>query len=477
MMKTGHHRNMRNGSVLVLVLVFAAIATMLLGALVSWAVSNIKLARQTVRRELAVEIAEAGNDYYRWHLAHAATDYTDGTTTPGPYVHVFADKDGNTVGQFSLGIVAPLVGSTLVTINSTGTIAADPTISRTIQTQLAIPSLAKYATAANDNMRFGAGTEVYGPLVSNKGIRFDGVAHNLVQSALSTYTDPDNGLLEFGVYTQDAPADPQPPAAVPNRPDVFMAGRQFPVAPIDFVGMTSDLSLLKTNAQASGRYFSNSGFLGYHMVLKTNDTFDLYKVKTLTSTSGSCTNSLSQTGWGSWSIAAGGETFVANYAFPANGLIFLDDHLWIDGQINGARLTIGAGTFPDNVSTRRSITVNNNLLYTNFDGRDVIGLIAQNNLNVGMISANDLTIHAALVAGNGRVGRYYYPSACTNSTRNSLTLLGMIATNIRYGFSYTDNTGYTTRTINYDGNFLYSPPPSFPLTGSTYQTISWRESK
>jgi hypothetical protein len=51
----------------------------------------------------------------------------------------------------------------------------------------------------------------------------------------------------------------------------------------------------------------------------------------------------------------------------------------------------------------------------------------------------------------------------------------MIATNTRYGFAYTDNTGYTTRNINYDGNLLYAPPPSFPLTSNQYSTISWEE--
>ena len=51
----------------------------------------------------------------------------------------------------------------------------------------------------------------------------------------------------------------------------------------------------------------------------------------------------------------------------------------------------------------------------------------------------------------------------------------MIGTNLRYGFAYTDGTGYVTRNITYDGNLLYGPPPSFPLTSDQYTTISWRE--
>lgn len=460
------------------VIMFGAIAVYLLSALVGWSAMNLRLGRSATDRERADEISEAGVDYYRWHLAHAANDYKDGTAVAGPYVHPFLDKDGNNVGSFSLAITAPPTGSTLTTVASTGRVSSDSSISRAITVQLAIPSLAKYAVAANDDMRFGAGTEVFGPIVSNGGIRFDGVAHNVISSAKATYTDPDSDQNSFGVHTLVSPADPSPPAAVPNRPDVFLAGRQFPVASVDFAGITTNLAQIKTSAQASGLYFSNSGFLGYHAVLKTNDTFDLYRVKTLVASTGSCNNSANQTGWGSWSIKSGGEQLIGNYAFPANGILFFDDHLWIDGQINGARLTIGAGTFPDNASTRRNIIINAPLLYTNFDGTDVIGLIAQDNVTVGMVSSDVLTVDAAVIAQNGRVGRFYYPSGCSPyASRSTITLFGMIATNDRYGFAYTDGTGYDTRNINYDGNFLYAPPPSFPLTSNQYQTISWKEAR
>ena len=470
------------GNILITTLVFGAIATYLLAAITNWAVLNMKVSRLTVNREQALEIAEAGTDYYRWHLAHNSTDYKDGSTSPtGPYVHQYYDKDGNLLGTYSLTITPPITGSTLITIQSTGKVNNDNSSARTIITKLAIPSLAQYAVVANDDMRFGAGTEVFGPISSNGGIQFDGIAHNIVSSAKSTYTDPDTGNLSYGVHTLTSPADPAPPGTLTSHADVFMAGRSFPIAAVDFAGITTSLAQIKTDASTStGRYFANSGGLGYHIILKTNDTFDLYKVNTMASASGGCSNSLSQTGWGTWSIKSGGsgETFIANYAFPANGLIFVEDNLWVEGQINSARLTIAAGTFPDNVNTRKSITVNNNLLYTNFDGTDSIALIAQNNINVGMVSADTLTIDGALMAQNGRAGRYYYSSSCfPYDSRTTLNLYGMIGSNQRYGFAYSDNTGYNTRNITYDGNLLYAPPPSFPLSSSQYQTISWKELK
>lgn len=474
----------QKGQLLIQVLVFGAIAAYFISSLSFWVVTNIKAGRNAVHRELAIQIAEAGIDYYRWHLAHAPTDYQDGTGAPGPYIHNFQDKDGNMVGTFTLTITPPPVGSTLVTINSTGRVTADPNVKRSITTRLAKPSMAKYATVANAAMRFGVGTEIFGPVHSNGGIRFDGFAHNIVSSSVASYQDPDHNPLsanEFGVHTHIFPQDPFPPAAVPARTDVFEAGRQFPVPAVDFAGITANLAQLKTDAQTpSGFYRASSGGLGYHVVLQTNDTFNLYRVTSITNPPSNCTNSLSQAGWGTWSIQ--NQTLLGNYPIPTNGIMFFEDDVWVNGQIDTARVTIVAAVLPDNPPTRKNIIINNDLRYTNYDGQDVIGLIAQNNISTGMISEDDLRIDAALIAQNGRVGRYYYrpPGGGQNRCspyheRQILTLWGMIATNQRYGFSYTDGTGYETRNINYDAGLLYGPPPSFPLTSDQYVTLSWEE--
>ena len=65
--------------------------------------------------------------------------------------------------------------------------------------------------------------------------------------------------------------------------------------------------------------------------------------------------------------------------------MFFEDNLWVRGHMNGVprddRFRTG---FPVNASTYSNITVNNSLLYTNFNGSDTIALIAQNNINVGL---------------------------------------------------------------------------------------------
>ncbi len=334
-------KNKIGGLILVNVLVFGVIAIVVTSSLVNWAAVMLKNTRQLGAREQAIQIAEAGIDYYRWHLAHSPTDYKDGTatTTNGPFVHDFKDKDGNVIGQFSLIITPPPTGSTLIKIKSTGTVLSDPGLSRSIQVSLAIPSLARFAMVTNSVVYYGAGEEVFGPIHSNNGVGFLSgnpapKVHNLVTSALSTFIS--GSTRKLGVFTSVPTSDPNPTTTVaqviPNRPDVFMGGRQFPVAVVDFTSITSDLSGLKALAQSAGFYRASSGGSGYKVVLKTNDTFDLYKINSLLPAPGGCSNSQSQTGWGTWSIntTGGATTLLGNYAFPSNGIMFFEDHVWVD---------------------------------------------------------------------------------------------------------------------------------------------------
>jgi len=474
----------RQGQLSIQVLIFSAVATILVGAFSAWAFSLLRISVRSLNKVQAFSIAEAGIEYYRWHLAHAPNDFEDGTGAPGPYVHTYYDKESNVIGMYTLDITPPPAGSSMVKIRSTGKVFADDSISKIIEVQFDIPSLASFAVVGNNGITIPASTTVYGRLHSNGGIRFDGIAHNLITSAASSYNDPSHGGsdLEFGVHTHVLPVDPIPPAQVPTRSDVFLAGRQFPVPAVDFQGITGDLATLKSIAQGGGHYVASSTTkLGYHIVLKINDTFDLYRVDDLVKKPPGCNDIVGQDQWGTWSIDD--ETSLGNYPFPANGIIFVEDHVWVDGIIENARITIATGAFPENPTTYKSIVVNNDLRYTYYDGRDAIGLIAQNNITVGLISEDDLRIDGAMVAKNGRFGRYYYRPKQTQGNggcqpyhvRTLITTYGMIASNNDLQFSYSDITGYLTRVFIYDAFLLFTPPPNFPLVGNQYVQISWKE--
>ncbi len=407
----------------------------------------------------------------------------------GPFIRSFTNYDGELIGSYSLNVTPPALGSTITTVSSTGYLIDNPNSQRTIVARFGIPSFSQYAVVADDVMRFGSGTETFGPIHSNYGIRFDGIAaHGIVTSACTTYDDPDHiGPNEDCVHTH-----------LPNPNTVFLGGRQFPVAPVDFSGITADLSTLKGQSQEpSGIYLPPSGRAGYHLVLKTSGQLDMYQVDSQSF----CRYRPSST-WRSyndiWSINSqssftyNGSSSI-NYPLPANGIIFAEDDVWVDGQIDDAKLTIVAAREPL-ASGQATIVINNDLSYTNYDGRDTIGLIAQKDISVGFYSDNDIRIDAAVIAQTGRAGRYHYtyynlaanrydPLGCgsrlTGSPpgyvyRDTLTLFGSIATNQRYGFAWTDGTGYQNRNLIFDDHLIFGPPPSFPTTGE-YAMISWEE--
>ncbi|MEP7162948.1 MAG: hypothetical protein ABI747_04295, partial [Candidatus Moraniibacteriota bacterium] len=241
--------------------------------------------------------------------------------------------------------------------------------------------------------------------------------------------------------------------------NVFQAGKQFPVVNKDFTSVQGDLSFMKTEATSGvngGRYFNNAG-QGRHIILKTNDTFDIRTVNAYSST----TNGISSY-TGGWS----------NFALPNNGLIFVENNVWVEGTINTRKVTIVAANMGS--GSQRDIFIGNDILYTNTNGSDILGIIGQNNVEIIRNSDTNLQIDAALLAQNGRVGRQYYSSTPPDDHKNSITVYGAIASNQRYGFAWTDGTGYTTRTLIYDNNLLYFPPPYFP-TGTQYKLDLWEE--
>ncbi len=478
----------KSGSMLVVVLVMSGLFAMMLFGSIGLGVLQQKLNIRKVARAQALHIAEAGVNYYRWVLYHDSDEYCNKEPCKpgpdyGPYgPYSYTDSAGeNIIGYYELYITPPPEnGSTIVNIKSVGWVAGFPKIKRSIEVKCGISSWSTYSTLANNNMRFGEGTEVWGPIHSNGGIRFDGLAHNVITSLLNTYDDPDHsGPNEFGVHTHVPPVDPlpdgnTPPGNVPVRTDVFAGGRSFPAPVISFDLLDNYINDVYGLATSSGVVIDPSSAAwsncitswcdeGFHLTIKTDNSIDVRGVSAVYGTcSGSASNSISS------------ETAViSNIPFPANGIFFVKHNIWVDGQINNGRVTILAFAEPF-VGGTADILINDNLLYTNYDGTDAIGLIAQNNVSIGQYSQDILRIDAALIAKTGRIGRNYYGSWCSGSIRNTITVYGSLATNQRYGFAWTDGTGYQIRNLIYDNNLTFAPPPHFPTTGE-YTFISWKE--
>ncbi|MCA9355962.1 MAG: hypothetical protein R3B64_00940 [Candidatus Paceibacterota bacterium] len=485
-----------NGSLLLGVAIFAGVAITTMTAFIGWAVALSNINESIYNKTQSRQIAEAGIEYYRWHLAHDPDDFQDGTGEEGPYVHDYYDTFDLKVGEFSLDITPPGGGSEVLYIESTGTLDSSPEDTITIRIGLTSTSLAQWAIVSNSDLYIPSNTVILGAIHSNQGVRVDGYVKNSATSALTDYDDPlhtgDNEHAVHthvkpppltGTYANFVPAE-APPSSIATRSDVFAAGREVGVAAIDFVGITQDLAEIKTAAQASGNYYPASGYQGYHVVLNTDGTYDLYTVLLQQNIGGGCADPdapPNDPDWGGWTIKlSGGESYIGNYSFPADGKLFFEDHVWVDGTIDGDRITIAAGILPDSEPNRKHIIINHDLKYTNYDGTDAIGLIAQDDILIGLVSDDTMEIDAAMVAQNGGVSRMHYnngSTACsTYRQRASLEVYGMIASNENYAFYYPATSGgYQVVEVNYDANLLMDPPPGFPEASSEYQVVSWEE--
>ncbi|OGG04944.1 hypothetical protein A2Z33_06645 [Candidatus Gottesmanbacteria bacterium RBG_16_52_11] len=458
------------GGISIFILLFGVITTSLIAGLVIIAASQYTQSLRTESYEKALSIAESGIDYYRWHLAHNPTDYTDGTGQPGPYLHEVTEPSGHADGTFSLEITPPASGSGIITIESAGWTNDRSDIKRTVRVKLGTPSIAKFAFLNNANMWFGQKTTISGKIFSNGGIRMDGTHDSSVQSARETYT--------CGQETGCDPPESKPGIWGEGGPQELW---EFPVTSVDFEGINLDYSVMKNSAENGGLYLPASGSFGYHIVFDANGTYTVMTVTAADSERG-------------WSVENGCETLyqvideetpVGTYTISTKPIIFAEDHLWVEGTVNG-KVTVVAARFPLDLNDM-NIWINNNIVYVAKDGSHNLGLIAQNNIYIPLDVPEILEIDAALLAHENKVLRHDYKHKdCKNApgaVRQKLIFYGALISNQRSywnygggsaGFGSDPVSGFSQREFTYDPYLYYSPPPYFPLQGGI-EIISWEE--
>ena len=466
-------KNKHQGSILIFEVVAIFITSLVLLSLLGYASQQLRLVRSSANKELAFHIAEAGANYYEWHLAHFASDYANGTGQTGcnpcgPYVTDFRDTDVNTIlGQYSLLITPPPVGSTVVTIQSTGWTTQEPKIKRTVTVRYGVPSLAKYSLLTNTDIWVGNTETVSGEMHANGGIRFDGTGNAPISSAKSNYPPPPASNTGYLCQWYHGCGPTQKPGIWGAAPASTQAFWQIGVPTIDFSSMTSDLATMKTDAQASGIYLPPSSAQGYSLVFNANATVSVYKVTSLLAhPSGQDVNGASH----SEDLDYNARALQFNQALPTNGIIYVEDRTWVEGTVAG-RVMVAVAKLPYNAATAPSILIPNNILYTAKDGSASLGLLAQQDVLITYSSPNDLEIDAAMVAQNGSTERYYFPG----NIKNTITIYGAVASFGVWTWNWNSpvNSGYVNTVTVYDGNLLYAPPPKFPLSSAGYQQISW----
>ena len=453
-----------------LLIITAAFVIVIYGLLFALTL-QLSYSHRQVASEQALHIAEAGINYYAWHLAHDPGDFQDGTGQPGPYLHEFTDPQGDVIGQFSLDITPPSDGSTIVTIRSTGSTIDYPRIRRTIVAQYGIPSYADYSFLTNGSLWYGEGSVVNGRVHSNNGVRMDGTNLSIVSSAKEEYM--------CGTETGCFPPEP--------RPGVWGSGGdqglwQYPVPATDFDSISFDFASMREAAQEVGLYLENSNAQGYHLVFQSTGDVVIYRVTTTDRIRG-----YSVPGQGLGVSGIGGcrwihqlienKEHIGTYSLAENPIIFAEDNLWVEGTVRG-RVTVAAVQFPI-TSSEAIIWIPDNITYTAYDGRDVLGLIAQNDIYFNRDVPNYFNIDAIMMAQKGKIIRHGYFDWCGGTeaaVKQKLTINGGVISYYKsyWNFGTGPESGFIEREINYDTNLIYNPPPFFPSTGE-YEFISWTE--
>jgi len=459
----------RGGYSLIVVVGLVALMLTLLTGLTRSVVNENWLSLRSRDSDAAFHIAEAGINYYTWFLNHHSGDFQNGLEVEGPYIQEFEDGLGNKIGYFWLEMEEPAVGSTIGTVTSTGALYRPSAPPRTVRAQIGVPSLARFAFLTNSDVWFGASESLDGMLHSNGGIRFDGSGNGLITSAKETYTCQN--------YHGCTPAQTRAGIWGSGGPQSLWS---FPVPTIDFDLITGHLSLLETLAQSAEGLFlgtTTGQFDGYHLILNSGGTADpsddtvvVNRVRQTWQNSGYTLEG----GWQNYRDRIRQEQYFATYTMPENGVIFVDDDVWVSGETS-SRVTIAAAHFPEQVNNYRSIVVANNLRQYTQDGSAVIGLIAQKDVRLAADSPNNIDIHAVMMAQKGKVIRPFY----NGSILNTIQTYGGIITNQVWTWTWVNGSGavisgYENTHSDYDPHLIYSPPPHFPTTGQ-YEVLQWEE--
>lgn len=505
------------GFMVVIIIIFSAVAE-LIG-------TNITVVNSNIQSQRAFNIAEAGINYYLWHLSHNATDFKDGQSTPatpdpqlgyGPYTHNYIDDNAKTEGTYTLWIKPQGGGSTIATIRSIGKVNGTNSV-RSIDAQIGAPSFASYAVLSDTALWFGNNESANGPIHSNQGVRMDGASNGEVSSASSTYFPPfslgGDGFTHPGVWCSPSVTTPVD-CNTRNKSDW-----QYPLPSVDFNAISGTLCSMKKTAfnsdsstssyatmanacsqtpnvrtsaylpqrSSSGAFTTNKGYL---IDLNTDGTYNLSQVNNENDRLAPYTSALTT------------SAVASNIAIPASGIIFAEDNVWVRSNPTfHGRVTIAAGRLASS-SQNTEVTVVGDLKYSTKNGNDVIGLIAENTVTISPYAfptSGPFTteVDAAMISQLGPVN---YPSEyrsanniCTRGwvdPSQNFLFYGSIATRQswtwtwQWGSQCGDNvldpvsgdyiSGVLHNTTQYDYNLLYNPPPGWPVT-SGYNVLSWRE--
>jgi len=466
-----------HGTVMITTLIFMGVFMMLFVSLMDYLLMQYRWVGSKTEQERALEIAEAGIEYYRWHLSHFPNDLQDGTGTPGPYVHTYEDPEEGPIGQFSLEIGGDLLCGKVqvVQATSTGWTFKDPKFTRTIAVSIARPTVADYSYIVDANVWAGSSRTIVGPYHTNGVVRMDANNLSAVTSKVGTTScsGPNLGGCSgtiFGVYGTGS----HPEWWRHSQPDI-------PFSNFDY-----DFDTMEKLAQDSGIYLKkisdDATLFGYYLELKNNKTVDIYRVTSINWTSVTTPDSQTINTPEILGDVTTHRQFIENRAIPQTcPIVYASDRVWLEGQVSGKVTVVANAT----TTLTPDMFLQDNITYSTTTGADGLTALSEGYLLIPLDVPTDMTISGIFFSQKASYGRASYGNMGVTynpkKARNSLSTNGTIISKGRTGTAWYSGTNFTqgfqNRFDNYDRTLAKSPPPLTPFASPDFRFIEWREVK
>ncbi|MCL5734052.1 MAG: hypothetical protein M1274_00440 [Actinobacteria bacterium] len=461
---------------------------MVVGMLATTLLASLMVNQQHVSRDRAytqsIAVAEAGLNQYLWMVAAGKSSEANnfaiaGNDGPDPHFKTFTlndQYDGSQKGTYSMEVTPPSAGDARITVKITGAAKSPVDVPRTVSAHIGRPAFSEYLLLTDDDVYIGGPLNRlwHGKTHSNTGIRIEtSNINDRISCAQSTYDY--GGQTKPGIWSQDVPSN-----------DPSRALWSFPVPPIDFNTVTSDF--VRLSGLATGIH--NLAYVtptapgkahGWYILLLPPNKYKVARVTDETETKYGDGGSLTH------------DPLGAARDYPANGVIYVNDNVWVEGQNLTGRITIASSgqLNPPGKQTATNINIVGDLEYSDKDGTVAVGLIAQNNIKIPMYAplgkqatqSTNMEVDCALIAQEGAEFVNFDSSGYHSGwgpRRGTLTMFGSVSS---FGTPYrrtspidgsNDYAGFKDGENTYDGFLLHTPPPYFPTVGS-YQILDWQE--
>jgi hypothetical protein len=517
----------KKGAILTLTLVFGGILLLLISGLLGFILLQLRQSQQKLAWENSLHIAEAGINYYRWHLNHTPKDENPdiqdgndwcckvegieygqndpqcqegdftacGTCDGQPcYEHDYIDPETDqSIGKFILEIKAKKIcGKILgVYIYSTGFTDEYPDLERKVVVKFASTSIGEYGSIIDEAVWRAEEEATFGKFHTNQGMRMDASNNSLVTSEASEWIC----TYSYGCSGSDCPEGCVPEGGNCRCEGICGAGEpkdlwEFPSFHFDFPGLTNDLNGMRDLAEESEtdrgkdmeQHFPPSGEKGYHIIFHDDRSFDIKKVTAAEGIPSAF--DIKEMAWiTSYEVISNETDFKQGVTLPPEcGLIFIEDNLWVEGTIKG-KITVAAAV-PENDLINPTVFIVGDLDYTTLDGSDSLALIGEENILITRgcsDQSSQITTRGVFIAQKGYFGRRGYAyGPWDERVRERLLTYGTIVSEIRGEVTYLWGSGnifsgFQTWDCYFDPKQARDPPPLLPCVSPELQLISWEE--